>query len=45
MYIWNIFTVIGRAPHLLAPILSRVEKLIEKDNENQGNSEILQNYY
>ena len=26
MYIWNIFAVIGQTPHLLNPIIERVEK-------------------
>lgn len=26
MYIWNIFAVIGQSPHLLNPILERVQK-------------------
>lgn len=36
MYIWNIFPVVGQAPHLLHPILERIEMHLEVEEENLG---------
>src|SRR5699024_858950 len=34
MYIWNIFAVIGQSPHLLNPILERIETHLEIEQNN-----------
>lgn len=39
MYIWNIFSVIGKSPHLLTPILDRIKKF-EQIEETKLDSSI-----
>ena len=34
MYIWNIFAVIGQVPHLLNPILERIEHHLQIEAAN-----------
>lgn len=36
MYIWNIFAVIGQSPHLLNPILERIDRHLRVEEENLG---------
>ena len=36
MYIWNIFAVIGQSPHLLNPILERIDSHLRVEEENLG---------
>lgn len=36
MYIWNIFAVIGRSPHLLNPIMERIEDNLQQEQAHLG---------
>lgn len=36
MYIWNIFAVVGQSPHLLNPILERIEAHLKMEENNLG---------